>query len=646
MHESKIVAILPNSHLVDSLGIIQRRLGLDFPIYHKQVQEALVQARASIQSGAKVIISRGLTAEFLRKFLDVPVVDIDYDFFQFAEAMRRALKISKTIAVIGFIDAYRLAERAVDYIRRSDETVFVRILETSAFVENTIRDFIDQGAQVFVGGNTVVRNARSLGCEGVYVEPDDKLLEAAIEKARYELRIYLEREEKFETIQAIVNSAANGIFAINGNGVVSVANPLAQKYLKNAGLSEYSASIRNLLPGTKLFETIKTGQTINEDFITLGDTEVVMSAAPVLVDGEIRGAVATIQEIGKIQDLDHKIRKKLLHKGHIAVKTFSDIIGESPVMQQCKRTALHFASVDSTVLILGKTGTGKEVFAQSIHNASRRAAKPFVAVNCAALPSSLLESELFGYVKGAFTGARTEGKAGIFELAHTGTIFLDEISEIPPEVQARLLRVVQEKEIARIGDDKVIPVDVRILVATNRDLFREVREGRFREDLYYRLSVLELRLPELKERSEDIPDLIRYLIKTICTSASRTVIKAQDDAIAVLKTMQLNGNVRELANVVEKILVMSNYKSFDLASVQAAIGPSLNMAAGIKDGGKCKTGGDELALIECGSIAEMEKAFIVKVLDECGQNKAAAARRLGISQTTLWRRLKALRACP
>jgi transcriptional regulator with PAS, ATPase and Fis domain len=143
------------------------------------------------------------------------------------------------------------------------------------------------------------------------------------------------------------------------------------------------------------------------------------------------GAVATVQEVGQIQDLDRKIRKKMLHKGHTAQKTFADIIGSSAVMRECKKVAQNFARVDSTILILGKTGTGKEVFAQSIHNASRRAANPFVAVNCAALPSSLLESELFGYTKGAFTGARNEGKAGIFELAHTGTIFLDEISEIP-----------------------------------------------------------------------------------------------------------------------------------------------------------------------------------------------------------------------
>jgi transcriptional regulator with PAS, ATPase and Fis domain len=541
--------------------------------------------------------------------------------------------------VIGFIDAYRLAELAVGYVRSEGQDIRVRILETSAQIEDTVRDFGEEGFRVFVGGNTVVRNARALGYEGVYVEPNEKVIQAAIEKAQYELRLYLDREEKFKTIQAIVNCAANGIFAVDGSGAVTVANPMAMKHLSAARPeAAYPASIKDILPGSKLLETIKSGQPMNEDFVTIGGTELVMSSAPVIVDGQIRGAVATIQEIGQIQDLDHKIRKKKLHKGHIALKTFSDIIGESETMKTCKRTALHFAAVDGTVLILGKTGTGKEVFAQSIHNASRRAQNPFVAVNCAALPSSLLESELFGYAKGAFTGARIEGKAGIFELAHTGTIFLDEISEIPPEVQARLLRVVQEREITRIGDDKVIPVDVRI-IASNRDLLREVREHRFREDLYYRLSVLELDLPPLSRRREDIPDLARHFVSSACLGAGRPPVEAEAEAIEILKTLPLAGNVRELANIVEKTLVMANFKAFDLAAVRQAITMRTPDAW---DGAEAS----QIEAVPCGRLAEAEKAMILQALDACAGNRAAAAQRLGISPTTLWRRLKSLRACP
>ncbi len=640
MFESKIVAILPNSHLMDSLEAVQRRRGISFATYHKQVQEALVLARESIRRGIKVVISRGLTAEYLRTNLDVPVVEIEYDFFQFAEAMRMALRISDTIAVIGFVDSYHLAERAVEFVRGEGQTIHVRILETSAQVEDAVRELAEAGAGAFVGGNTVVRNARAIGLEGVYVEPDEKVLDAALEKALYELRICLEREEKLETIQAIVNCATNGIFAVDSNGVVSVANPLAQKHLKMPGHGGYPVLIKDVLPGSKILETIRTGQPASEDFITIGNSELIMTAAPVVVEGRTRGAVATIQEIGQIQDLDHKIRKKLLHKGHSAQKRFSDIIGESETMMSCKRTAMQFAAVDSTVLILGKTGTGKEIFAQSIHTASRRSGNPFVAVNCATLPASLLESELFGYAKGAFTGARTEGKAGIFELAHTGTIFLDEIGEISLEVQARLLRVVQEREITRIGDDKVIPVDVRILAASNKDLRTEVREHRFREDLYYRLSVLELRLPDLKDRREDIPFLVKHFVRAACASAGRPPLVPSREALAILGSLPLDGNVRELCNIIEKTLVLADFGTFDAAAVNAAVLP-LALSAGAQPDTPAPAQVPGVA-----TLVDMEREMILRALGQCQGNRTAAARRLGISSSTLWRRLKEFGICP
>ena len=636
MTETKIMAILPNSMLVDKLRQVQLRVGFEFPIFHKQLDEALELARTSIRQGTKVIISRGLTATYLRNYLDIPVVEIEYDIFQFAYALRKALELSSNVAIVGFIDAYRLSERAIEFVKKSDDRIQVKFLSDASQVESTVNGLGEEGVRVFIGGNTVVMEARVRGYQGVLVEPDEKLIEAAIAKAIYELRIYLDREEKFEMIQAIINCASNGIFAVDSHGDVSVANPLARKYLRISDPDSSGTSIRELLPQSKLLSTITTGQPAADDFITIGDVELVMNSAPVIVDGEIRGAVATVQEVGQIQDLDHKIRKKMLHKGHTAQKTFADIIGDSVIMKECKKAAQNFARVDSTVLILGKTGTGKEVFAQSIHNASRRAANPFVAVNCAALPSSLLESELFGYTKGAFTGARNEGKAGIFELAHTGTIFLDEISEVPSDVQARLLRVVQEKEITRIGDDKVIPVDVRILAATNRDLAKEVRENRFREDLYYRLGVLELYLPQLSERREDIPALVHHFVKSICAGASMPPVPVSREAVEMLMSLPLKGNVRQLCNIVEKALVISNFGVFD--------GVSVRKAAPVQESTD-NTAASLPQSVRSGTITDMEREMIVRALEECGGNRVSAARQLGISPTTLWRRLKNTEPC-
>lgn len=649
MIENKIMAILPNTRLVDQVRQVQLRTGFEFPVFHKQVVEALELARESIRKGTKVIISRGLTATFLRNYLDVPVVEIEYDFFQFAYALRNALTLSRNVAIVGFIEAYRLAERAIEFVMEGGDHVQVSILPDDSHVERTVRKLGEEGVRVFIGGNAVVTKALELGYRGVFVEPDERLIEAAIAKAVYELRIYLDREEKFEMIQAIINCASNGIFAVDSQGSISVANPLARKYLQIPESDNSEKFIRELIPQSRLLGAITTGEAVADDFIAIGNVELVMNSAPVIVDGEIRGAVATVQEVGQIQDLDHKIRKKMLHKGHIAQKTFADIIGESAAMKECRKAAQNFAKVDSTVLILGKTGTGKEVFAQSIHNASKRASKPFVAVNCAALPSSLLESELFGYTKGAFTGARTEGKAGIFELAHTGTIFLDEISEVPPDVQARLLRVVQEKEITRIGDDKVIPVDVRILAATNRDLAKEVREKRFREDLYYRLSVLELYLPQLSDRREDIPALVRHFVKTICANASMPPVPVTAEALEILMDMPMNGNVRQLCNIVEKALVISNFDAFDGECLRKAVHVRDSIRDVALDGAQEPLLAPRSARPKPGggsTISAMEREMILRAVEECQGNRLSVARRLGISPTTLWRRMKEMGLCP
>lgn len=222
--------------------------------------------------------------------------------------------------------------------------------------------------------------------------------------------------------------------------------------------------------------------------------------------------VCTFADSGRIQRAEQRLRHQMRNKGFVARYDFENILTDDPAMLTLKSLAQTYAAANATVLIQGETGTGKELFAQGIHHASRRAEGPFVAINCAAIPESLLESELFGYEEGAFTGARRSGKAGMFELAHQGTLFLDEVGELPLPLQARLLRVLQEREVVRLGGTQVIPVDVRILCATHRDLDRSVAAGAFRQDLLYRLNVLSLNVPPLRERRGDITHLARYFL--------------------------------------------------------------------------------------------------------------------------------------
>ena len=286
-----------------------------------------------------------------------------------------------------------------------------------------------------------------------------------------------------------------------------------------------------------------------------------------------------------------------------------------------------FSRVDSNVLIVGETGTGKELISQSCHNASLRKHGPFVAVNCAALPESLLESELFGYVEGAFTGAAKGGKPGLFELAHKGTIFLDEISEIPLKLQGRLLRVLQEREIMRLGHDRMIPIDVRVISATNQDLKRLAAEGKFRLDLLYRLDVLQIEVSPLRDRKEDIIELAFHFIKYFSRKCRKNVHKMSSEAQDLLRSYAWPGNVRELCNICERLVVLSdseNILATDVARVLKPTDPLPQATSPPK------------------ATAEPKKlnwSQVEETLRLTDGNKAQAAKLLGISRTTLWRKL-------
>jgi DNA-binding NtrC family response regulator len=307
-----------------------------------------------------------------------------------------------------------------------------------------------------------------------------------------------------------------------------------------------------------------------------------------------------------------------------------DIIGDGAAIQKAKKLAASIASSPSTVLIHGETGTGKELFAQAIHNLSPRAAKPFVAINCGALPPNLVESTLFGYADGAFTGARKRGASGVFEQAHGGTLFLDEIGEMPFDLQPSLLRVIQEHEVRRVGAETTLPVDVRIIASTNNSLEDLVRHGKFRADLFFRLHVIELHVPPLRERKEDIPLLAYHFI----TRSARTIGKEANDIdpalIAAICDYDWPGNVRELQNCAEYLVTMADGSGVRREHLPASVlGPTPVDAEG--GSSPYRT-----------SMATAERDLVAQAMQSCGGNKSDVARRLGLNRTTLWRILKRL----
>jgi len=294
------------------------------------------------------------------------------------------------------------------------------------------------------------------------------------------------------------------------------------------------------------------------------------------------------------------------------------LVGHSPAIDQLRGFIRRVGQMPSTVLLLGESGTGKEVVARALHQTSPRAQRPFVPLNCAAIASELIESELFGHVKGAFTGA-TESRNGLFYYAHGGTLFLDEISELPLALQTRLLRVLEERKLRPVGSEREVPVDVRIIAASNRDLAAEVKAGRFRQDLYYRLAVVDIRIPPLRERREDIPDLVRHFMQQLSVQLGVAPLPLSHEVVSRLSAYSWPGNVRELRNSVERSMILGSFPSQPIASAEAALPPP---PAG------------ELEL----SLAEVERRHIERVTEACGGNKTEAARRLGVSRKTLERK--------
>ncbi len=362
---------------------------------------------------------------------------------------------------------------------------------------------------------------------------------------------------------------------------------------------------------------------------------VVAQAAPIIVNGEMKGSVAVLHDISTIKDLTDKLEEaeKKLRQLTYKYKP-EDIIGSSKAINEVRKLIEKAARVPATVLLRGESGTGKELFANSIHAQSSRSHKNFVRVNCAALSDSLLESELFGYDEGSFTGALKGGKKGLFEEANKGTIFLDEISEISLNTQAKLLRVLQEKEIMRVGSNKNIPVDVRVIAATNADLSKAIKEGKFREDLFYRLSILPIYIPPLRDRKEDIPLLVKSFIAKFNDEYGRNIVDISEEALRILQSHDWPGNVRELENTIGRAIIYMNINEKVIDTIHL---PHFN---------KKKSPVDDrvIAYEEADSLesvlSKTEAEYIKKLYYKLDKNKTRTAKELGISIRSLYYKME------
>lgn len=581
------------------------------------------------------IIARGVTANAIKTFQkSIPVIELPvtgYDVIRAVHKCERELNPEK-IAIIGSPNMVYGAKSLKEIFNLEIDCYTV---EEEREAEKAVAEAEKNKADAVIGGMMTLEIAAGLGIKGVLIESGIEAIRQAFDEAVRTALIARQEREKAERFRIIIEYALEGIVAVDQEGLINVFNKTARKIMKVEDKPVEGRPIESVIPETGLVETLKTGEKKLGVLQKIEDTTISTNLVPIKVNNRVTGAVATFQDVTKIQELEEEIRKKLHHKGLFAKYHFTDIIGKSKALREALEIADKFSKVDSNILLIGETGTGKELMAQSIHNASNRSKGPFVAINCAALPPSLLESELFGYAEGAFTGAARGGKQGLFELAHKGTIFLDEVADISLELQGRLLRVLQEKEIMRIGDNKIIPVDVRVISATNKSLKSLVDEGKFRLDLLYRLDVLKISIPPLRDRGADIILLAEEFLKKYNKKLHKQIRSISPDAQDLLLQHKWPGNIRELRNVCERLSVLATGDEITVEDVRRVL--DYNPGATSE---QSPPSTPETARPAAKSLSSLEREAILSALEKTGNNKAKAAELLGISRTTLWRKIK------
>ncbi len=628
----------------------------DVDIRVTRMDEAVALALEGEKQGYQVIVSRGLTASKIKNSaIELPVIDISIGGYDVLLAYNEAKKLGRKVGIVD-------VEEVILGITSLEKVINDKLVKYTC--ENDLDDIVrgthylkERGVDVVIGKIAMAREARLRGMEAVIITTAFETVRLTIQEARRVLMVRKQEKRKAEQLKAMLNFTYDGIIALDKQGKITVFNKVAEEVSGIPVEKAINHNVIEVIPKAGCQHLLRTGKPELGAVLEIGTAKVVANRVPIIVDGKIEGVVTTFQKLDVLQKIESNVRRKLSDKGLSARYRFEDIIGKSDALRNTITLAREYGSIDSTILIYGRTGTGKEIFAQAIHNGSKRRNEPFVAISCAALPESILESELFGYVEGAFTGARKGGKAGVFEMAHGGTLMLDEVGEMPAALQSRFLRVLEQREVMRLGDSRILPVNVRIIAATHRNLREMVANGSFREDLYYRLNVLSLPVPTLKERGNDVLEIADKFLREFYDAQGKSYGVFSDRSAQLLCAYSWPGNIRQLRNAMERLSVMTAGGLIKEHDVQRAM--QLQDFTGSTDA--CRTPGvaesdhtevpltkTDGSFVSSGSRALLlgdekaayEKQLIRNVLEECDGNRARAANRLGISRTTLWRKLQ------
>lgn len=635
--------VVHSTEVADSVRAISDLDIEDLNVTLVDLDQAVPEARRLLAEGYEVIIGHGGTGALITQKIGHSVVNIPTTFLEEVYAIQKAMEYGSRIAVTSFMEpreGMKIIENLLDIDIR--QIVF----NSGRELEYGVNVAIDEGYTVCVGGGVSRKTAIGRGEHAVIIQPNPKEIQAALVQARAIASARRKEEEHAQKLRTTLQIVSEGVIGIDAKGRLNFYNRAANDILGHElGESSIGRSFSFLNRELGLTDVLTSGNPQIDEFKTIRDKNLLVNSLPILIENHIRGAVALFREVESIQNIHRKIREKAYCRGFSARYSFSDIRYQSPGMEKLIQRARKFSVTEGTILIKGETGTGKELLAHAIHNHSPRKDQPFVAVNCAALPETLLESELFGYEEGAFTGAKKGGKVGLFELAHSGTIYLDEIGDITPGLQLRLLRVLEAREVMRVGGDRIVPVDLRVVASTHKDLRESIECGKFREDLYYRLAQLSLQIPPLRQRPKDIP----LITSSLCKQFQRNAQSLSRSIISCLEKHSWPGNIRELNSFLESYFILLGDQTNDEDLFRDLFSEHLENACfhGIE-----KTASEEVFSGKRNNASTLntpplkvrlkaaEKAIIEDVLESCGFDRQKTADRLGIGITTLWRKLK------
>lgn len=619
----KIGVIASDAELKNSIielfpeDVEQRKIIIDILDFNKMEE----QGKILESKGAKAIVARSGGYIYTVKKVNVPVVHLKITTLDILRAVKIASKYKKEIVLFISIYEYFDYDELKDLIKTNITIERYRIKEE---IEERVRKYIEKSEQfVIVGGGIPCGCARSFGIDNVHIGASRESIHEAITYAKELIDGLYEQRYKNEVLKTMLDGVHDAVIAVDEEGKIILYNERAEELLKKDSKDVMDRKLLEVYPELEFMMDVLKDKVNEYNKIKKLKKIIITSNTSILeVDGNITGVLCSFQDITKLQNLEKKIRYEMNKKGLVAKHTFRDIIVYDPIMKDTVSKAIKIGLTDSTVMIYGESGTGKEIIAQSIHNISSRKEEPFVVVNCAAISESLLESELFGYEEGAFTGARKGGKPGLFELAHGGTIFLDEINSMSLNLQAKLLRVLEEKEVMRIGSDYVIPLDVRVIAAANEELKKKVRDGNFRSDLFYRLNILKLSIPPLRQRKDDIVPLFKYYLKELSQEKNDLELSSENKERII--NHMWPGNVRELRNVAQRYVLFNelDLDEYEDEDIQYEKQQYIDSNVSLRD------------------MYQSIEEKMIEILSNKGMTKTEIAKQLGISRTALWKKKK------